>query len=78
MKKRAFDVHSNAAMEFVVEEFVFGGGNMFLFVDGPTMWCAAIINVYWNPWSGAVWVTYHTLIYTAKASLNIMSLHWTS
>ena len=26
MKKRAFDVHSNAAMEFVVEEFVFGGG----------------------------------------------------
>ena len=27
MKKRAIDVHSNAAMEFVVEEFVFGGGN---------------------------------------------------
>ena len=24
MKKRAFDAHSNAAMEFVVEEFVFG------------------------------------------------------
>ena len=24
MKKRTFDAHSNAAMEFVVEEFVFG------------------------------------------------------
>ena len=30
MKQRSFDVHSNAAIEFVVEEAVVGGG-IFLF-----------------------------------------------
>ena len=65
MKKRAFDVHSNAAMEFVDEECVFEGGKrcgVFLFfLDGPTMWCAAVILVYLNPWSGAVWDTFFPL-----------------
>ena len=41
-QRRAIAVHSDAVMEFVIEEFVFGCGN-FLLVDGPTMWCAAII-----------------------------------